>query len=498
MARVKLRYDDQVAVDDMDEIGVRFIVKDLPDVCLRCGRPATEVVEMDFYNYPEGRMATVHAPLCNGHPLMGMTTIIFVLCFLLSVPLVLLVILLILVSTSSWWTSLFFPMIALLWAIGIGVKVAGFWFDIDTDKIESNGVELKGVSEGFVTAYRKYFKERKRNEDEAVFGVPRSGLGEEGPGARRKRGSQGARRTRKHQRNLIDLLKRPVFYAAMGLVLLVGMSCFGITALFRYLDKKPGSQANQNASNSGGNTAGKTWPAAEKIVPARPVFAAAPKSPQELAGLIAYWAMDEGQGLTAANAAGSRTPATVAGAEWVQGVRNGALWFTGQDAFLDLGSAPELNFAAGQPFTVAGWFATRAKEGTIISFRHTDQPGPDIDVQISRSRLAAYLRSDGSEFGVVTVMGAVVDDGEWHHFALTRHADGLVELFLDGQPQEKAQNQRSSGSITTNLRAIGSERYWVQTNWTRENPHLGGAVDEVCVFGRVLDAAELAGLVGQR
>lgn len=76
-----------------------------------------------------------------------------------------------------------------------------------------------------------------------------------------------------------------------------------------------------------------------------------------------------------------------------------------------------------------------------------------------------------------------------------RQADGTVELFLDGISIGKTRGRNSAGAITTDLRAIGSERYWA-THRSPDNPHYTGAIDEVAVFKRALAADEILALAG--
>src|SRR5437016_8023076 len=46
--------------------------------------------------------------------------------------------------------------------------------------------------------------------------------------------------------------------------------------------------------------------------------------------------------------------------------------------------------------------------------------------------------------------------------ALIRHAGKNIELFLDGQSQGQASGPGNAVPITTDLRALGCERRWVQ------------------------------------
>jgi hypothetical protein len=75
-----------------------------------------------------------------------------------------------------------------------------------------------------------------------------------------------------------------------------------------------------------------------------------------------------------------------------------------------------------------------------------------------------------------------------------------VELFLDGDSQGRATGRESAGAITTDLRALGSERYWVKQGRKGVDgaaAYLEGSIDEVCVFDRVLSAEEIQMLAGQ-
>ena len=56
--------------------------------------------------------------------------------------------------------------------------------------------------------------------------------------------------------------------------------------------------------------------------------------------------------------------------------------------------------------------------------------------------------------------------------------------------------ENSGGSITTNLRALGSERRWVLDNVKEYgSPWFQGGIDEVCIFNRALTAAEIKSLM---
>lgn len=86
---------------------------------------------------------------------------------------------------------------------------------------------------------------------------------------------------------------------------------------------------------------------------------------------------------------------------------------------------------------------------------------------------------------------------EWHHVALVRQADGTVELYRDGALQAADKGASSGGPITTDLHTLGSDRFIVQAKQKRAG-YLAGSIDECCVFGRPLGAADLAVLMGRK
>lgn len=173
------------------------------------------------------------------------------------------------------------------------------------------------------------------------------------------------------------------------------------------------------------------------------------------------------------------------------------LQFDGVGDYLDYGKSPALNFKVGAPFTFAGWVRTTRNNGPIVSQRNSKDGGADIDISVSDGGLHATVREGGGELGQpAAIHGGAVNDGTWRHFALTRDA-AAIELFLDGASQGKASGAQAGGAITTDMRALGSERYWAKEGFMPQDQRFfQGAVDEFCVFGRALSAAEIRELAG--
>jgi hypothetical protein len=180
-------------------------------------------------------------------------------------------------------------------------------------------------------------------------------------------------------------------------------------------------------------------------------------------------------------------------------VRGGAVLLAGQDSYLDYGAAPAFNFAAGAPFTFAGWLRTTRAGATVLSQRHSREPAPVIDITVEDGRLCGLVRQDGFEGGQPgrVASAAPVNDGAWHHFALTRQGAGQVELFVDGVSQGTASGAASGGAVTTDWRTVGLERRWLTGGARFGTPDFDGAVDELCVFDRALRPEEIRALAGR-
>jgi hypothetical protein len=229
--------------------------------------------------------------------------------------------------------------------------------------------------------------------------------------------------------------------------------------------------------------------------PGRPVHGTPPPVTQ-FPGLLGYWRFDEGQGTRAADSSGNGLHATVVNGRWVEGVRGKALHLSGPGSYLDYGDSPRLSFAAGAPFTLSLWARTGRARGTLLSQRHNARGGPVIDILLDAGRVTAQVRQDGTDLAApVTLNGGTAGDGAWHHVALTRDGETL-ELFLDGVSQGRNRGELSGGAITTNWRALGSERYWT-ANGSFGDPSFEGSLDEFCAFGRTLRADEVRALAGR-
>ncbi len=191
-----------------------------------------------------------------------------------------------------------------------------------------------------------------------------------------------------------------------------------------------------------------------------------------------------------------RPPAVLNAAGWVPGVRGQGVAFKDPNSWVDLGPSDDLNFPARSAFALCGWVQPAKPTGTILSLRNRDDDSTDLDIAVSQGKIEVTVRYDRQNtLNVVHVAGGSVNDGNWHHFVLQRKEDGRLELYVDGAVAQDAASE--GGALTTNLRALGRERYWTDKFPGFGDAHFEGCMDEVAVFKRALTPEEIRKLAGQ-
>ncbi len=235
------------------------------------------------------------------------------------------------------------------------------------------------------------------------------------------------------------------------------------------------------------------------------VFGVQEAQAASLTGASAYWPLDETSGTTVTDGSGTGNNGTNLGATIGQsGKINLSYNFNGTSAYVNAGTNTSLNMSAGGAFTYAMWVKTTDGYGPILSFRSSTDAGVAIiDIAIgydgitnSSGKIMALVREDGGS-SYAHVVGNTINNAQWHHVALTRNSTGTIELFLDGVSQGSQTSSGADGAITTNLRALGSERFWVSSNYgTADQRYLVGNVDDAQIYKRQLSLSEIKQLAG--
>ena len=202
-------------------------------------------------------------------------------------------------------------------------------------------------------------------------------------------------------------------------------------------------------------------------------------APNGVAGLLAYWAFDDGETDPASTTAldsssNGRDGILELGPQWVAGRLDGALELDGTDDLVRVAADAQLDELSA--FTVAGWI----RHGATSSFRsivdkrdnHTD--GFDLYLNAS-SRL--FIRVNNAALNGT----AVVADGTWHHVAGTYDGSEL-RLYVDGVLDASLSASAGVSSTVDDL-LIGR-------NWSG-GYLFGGVLDDLRIYGRALAPAEI-------
>ena len=213
---------------------------------------------------------------------------------------------------------------------------------------------------------------------------------------------------------------------------------------------------------------------------------------EEETDLLAYWMLDETTGTTAADETGTHDGQVMNGASWKpdQGVRGGALLFDGIDDYVDLGG---VDITSTEGATIAFWFNADdfdVHDARFIS-KATGVQEQDHYWMVSTmngSSLRFRLKTGGVVSTLVSSQN-VIRPGQWYHVAAT-YDGSAMRIFLDGT---EVASRAKTGPIDTNGgidAAVGNQPEG------RGNRPFDGHLDEIRMYGRALDALEIAALIG--
>ncbi|MGW6527502.1 exo-alpha-sialidase [Streptomyces venezuelae] len=194
---------------------------------------------------------------------------------------------------------------------------------------------------------------------------------------------------------------------------------------------------------------------------------------------------------TSDRAPGARPAAVLGGARVTPGRFGGALAFDGTDDAVRLPFSRRLPLGT-EDFTASLWFrydATTGEQPLLwMGGIGTNQPQVWLRGEPASNRVTGLITTrDGAappRSASVRTTGAY-NDGVWHHIAL-RRGDGRLTLFLDGTRISAAD---VPGTVSRN------SPFGVHVGQRMDSrAHFTGAIDEVRVYDRALDDAEVGEL----
>jgi polysaccharide biosynthesis protein PslG len=200
------------------------------------------------------------------------------------------------------------------------------------------------------------------------------------------------------------------------------------------------------------------------------------------AGPAGHWKLDEGQGTVIRDSSPNGNDGTVDQPKWVEGRIGKALQFDGAHIAV-IPDSPSLNLT--DEVTLAFWFRLLAATGNWqfpVGKYLQENIRRNYGIYIHKDTLAPCFSAsfeEGSYLHSDVATAESIDDGEWHHLAVTYSMfDQRVRLYLDGK-------------VATD-QAFSEGRMLTTTDPVRLGVGTVGIIDEVVVYPRALAAEEIA------
>lgn len=182
----------------------------------------------------------------------------------------------------------------------------------------------------------------------------------------------------------------------------------------------------------------------------------------------------------------SRNNATLNnGATFAAGKVGQGFAFDGVDDYVEMPNAPSNSNAAG---TWEFWFKTSQPDtpnGAGLIGKHDGSASLNgITVFINLGKLGVQIKP-GSNTALSLAGASVINDGQFHHAALTFQSGGAASLYIDGNLADTG--TAPSFSFGSNPIRLGRllDNYWNAYN---------GLIDEFSIYSRALSPAEIAAI----
>lgn len=159
----------------------------------------------------------------------------------------------------------------------------------------------------------------------------------------------------------------------------------------------------------------------------------------------------------------------------VSDVRGHMYNFDGVDARIDLGAAL-LPTTGVQDFTISAWIKTTENDGAIVTQYQGGTNTTRFGFRTTGGELI-YWRA-GTR---VTSTGANINDGNWHHIAVTRASTGAINLYIDGVVNGTGNDATAIQNANTVIGNFG----------LATNVAYSGAMDEVRIWNTIRTQSEI-------
>ena len=209
--------------------------------------------------------------------------------------------------------------------------------------------------------------------------------------------------------------------------------------------------------------------------------------------LVAYWKLDEDEGITAYDSIGSNH-GTIYGASWTNGQVNSALDFDGDEDYVEIPDADSLT--PSSKITISFWLYNRGGQNAGI-YKYASCPNE----QNSPGNSRAYVMAIGDSTGKakltifssvnnsdVIESNSIVPLNGWHHVAGTFN-QGEAAIYIDGQLDNST--TMSVSSIMNDVQPLIIGGCWSYCGTDHFINTLNGTMDDVRIYDKALSVKEI-------
>jgi hypothetical protein len=210
-------------------------------------------------------------------------------------------------------------------------------------------------------------------------------------------------------------------------------------------------------------------------------------------GLIGHWEFGQGTGYLVADSSQGANHGILNGATWTKEQGTGALFFDGEDDFVEIRDLPSLD-ARGRSFTIAAWVKTpnsfwkspafRLIAGKVskISYQGTSTDGWGL--LLSSERLSLALPNLNPDEFVSDA--AIITTDTWHHVGVAYDAAAKeVSYYLDGA-------QVGGEKATAGVESLDNDFPFRIGVTADGNRHIKATITDVRIYCRALTLSEMA------
>ena len=156
-----------------------------------------------------------------------------------------------------------------------------------------------------------------------------------------------------------------------------------------------------------------------------------------------------------------------------------SLYFDNIDDNISLGTIAAFGFGTNA-FSISAWMKTTQTGYSWIFGMNTT----NLAIGLNSGDLKARVFAGGGS-AIIADAGTTLNDGEWHHYCVTRDGSSNLKIYIDNTVEKTA---TSSGSITAGTTTIGS--------WSNAADRWMGNIDEVSLWDVELDANAVSAIYG--